>query len=344
MIYDLDYADLETRLTTLGASRDQVRAAWRFLYREARDNLVQAPELPEAARAALADELAMALPAVQTSVISSDGAARKDLLQFPDGAAIELVLMRYRQRHSACISTQVGCACGCVFCATGQMGFVRQLTSGEIVAQVMHAQRVLLAQGECLSNFVLMGMGEPLLNYENVLAAVRRLCDPRGLGFVERRITLSTAGIAPGIVRLADEGLRINLAVSLHAARDDVRSALMPINRRYSLAELWDALRYYTQKTQRRVMLEWVMIAGVNDDPGEAETLATWLAGLPAHVNLILLNPTDDFSAQPAAAETVEAFTSVLDRASIPHTLRQRRGGSIAAGCGQLRQQKNLDG
>jgi len=340
LIYDLDYSDLESRLMGLGATREQVRAVWRALYREALDDPAQAPGLPEAARAALADELAAALPALQESVVSPDGAARKDLLRFADGEAIELVLMRYRRRHSACISTQVGCACGCVFCATGQMGFVRQLGSGEIVAQVMHAQRALLAQGESLSNFVLMGMGEPLLNYENVLAAVRRLCDPRGLGFVERRITLSTAGIAPGIVRLADEGLRINLAVSLHAASDAVRSALMPINRRYPLAELWEALRYYTQKTQRRVMLEWVMIAGVNDDPDEAETLARWLAGVPAHVNLILLNPTGDFSAQPAAPDTVEAFTAALDQAGIPHTVRQRRGGSIAAGCGQLRQQK----
>ncbi|MBN2002909.1 MAG: 23S rRNA (adenine(2503)-C(2))-methyltransferase RlmN [Anaerolineae bacterium] len=339
MIYDIDYGDLETRLTALGASREQARAVWRALYREAISTPEQTPELPEDARAVLANELSGALPALQASVAASDGAARKDLLQLSDGETIELVLMRYRHRHSACISTQVGCACGCVFCATGQMGFVRQLTSGEIVTQVMHAQRTLMAQGESLSNFVLMGMGEPLLNYENVLAAVRRLCDPRGLGFVERRITLSTAGIVPGIVRLADEGLRINLAVSLHAASDDVRSELMPINRRYPLADLWEALRYYTQKTQRRVMLEWVMIAGVNDDAHQAEALVTWLAGVPAHVNLILLNPTGDFPAQPAVPETVELFTTVLDRASIPHTVRQRRGGSIAAGCGQLRQQ-----
>ena len=245
-LYDLDFPVLEALLAGWGESRSHARTIWRALYRECVADVVQIVTLPEGVRARLSAKTSLALPVLLASQESPDGAARKDLLQLADGAQIEVVLMRYRHRYSACISTQVGCACGCTFCATGQMGFVRHMTSGEIVAQVLHLQRALIAQGQSLSNFVLMGMGEPLLNYDNTLAAIRRLCDPRGMGFVERRVTLSTAGIVPGIDRLAEEGLRINLAVSLHAATDEVRSALMPINRRYPLGDLFAALKRYT--------------------------------------------------------------------------------------------------
>jgi len=180
-------------------------------------------------------------------------------------------------------------------------------------------------------------MGEPLLNYDQTLAAVRRLIDPRAVGFVQRRITLSTVGIVPGIERLADENVGINLAVSLHAATDTLRSQLVPINRRYPLDELFAAARSYTSQTKRRIMLEWVMIDGVNDSGEQAEALAKRTAGIPVHVNLIRLNTTAGYVAQPSPPEMIEAFATVLDHLRIPHTIRQRRGGAIAAGCGQLR-------
>jgi 23S rRNA (adenine2503-C2)-methyltransferase len=270
-----------------------------------------------------------------------DGETRKDLLQLEDGEQIEVVLLRYRERRSACISTQVGCTCGCPFCATGQMGFVRDLSSQEIAAQVLHLQRDLATTQRQLSNVVLMGMGEPLLNYEQTLAAVRQLTDPRGLGFVPSRITLSTVGIIPGIERLADENLPIKLAISLHAATDDLRAGLVPINRHYPLDSLFAAVRQHTAQTQRRVMFEWIMIDSVNDTQEQAEALVTRLAGLPAHVNVIRLNPTPGYDGQPSSPAAIEAFTAVLDRAGIPHTMRQRRGAAIEAGCGQLRNRRS---
>ena len=296
--------------------------------------------LPQTLRERPAAETILYVPPVLARQEAPDGETRKDLLQLQDGEQVEVVLLRYRERRSACISTQVGCGCGCQFCATGQMGFVRQLSSDEIVAQVLHLQRELAARQRRLSNIVLMGMGEPLLNYEPTLAAIRWLVDPRALGFVQRRITLSTVGIVPGIRRLSDENLRINLAISLHAATDALRCRLVLIGQRYPLDDLFAAVKEYTARTQRRVMFEWVMIDGVNDTHEQVEALVARLAGLPAHVNLIRLNPTPDYSGQPSTLATIETFTAVLDRAHIPHTMRQRRGGAIDAGCGQLRRRE----
>ncbi len=342
-MYDLEFSELDALLAGWDVTHAYDRrvvacAIWHALYRDCVGDLADMVAVPEEVRACLARHVALALPAVVLSQCSPDGATCKDVLRLDDGAQVEVVRLRYRHRYSACISTQVGCACGCVFCATGQMGFVRNLTSGEIIAQVLHVQRKLRKAGASLSNFVLMGMGEPLLNIDNTLAAVRRLCDPHGMGFVERRITLSTAGIVPGIDRLAELPLRIRLAVSLHAATDVVRETLMPINRQYPLDALFAALRRYTQKTRRRVMLEWVMIAGINDTPAQAQALVARLTDVPAHVNLIRLNPTADFDAHSSSSEAIKTFVAYLDRADIPHTLRQHRGVDIAAGCGQLRQ------
>jgi 23S rRNA (adenine2503-C2)-methyltransferase len=237
----------------------------------------------------------------------------------------------------------VGCACGCPFCATGQMGFVRQLSSAEIVAQALHFQRELAAQEERLSNVVLMGMGEPLLNYEQTITAVHRLIDQRAVGLPPGRVTLSTVGIVPGIERLTQENLPVKLAISLHAATDGLRDRLVPINRRYPLDDLFAAVGEYAVQTQRRrtlgvrVLFEWAMIDGVNDTREQAEALAARLAGLSAHVNLIQLNPTPDYDGCPSTPESIAAFIAVLDRAGIPHTMRQRRGAAIEAGCGQLR-------
>ncbi|MGC9394946.1 MAG: 23S rRNA (adenine(2503)-C(2))-methyltransferase RlmN [Anaerolineae bacterium] len=342
-LYDLDFAALETLFATWEIAPVHVRTVWKWLYLHIPANFTDLPDtLPKAVPARLRTETTLELPVVVDSHIAADSSTRKDLLQLADGERVEVVIMRYRHRHSACISTQVGCACDCRFCATGQMGFVRQLTAAEIVAQVLHAQQTLAASKETLTNFVLMGMGEPLLNYDNTLDALHRVCDPRGMGFVERRITLSTVGIVPGILRLAEEPLRINLAVSLHAATNAIRDTLLPINRRYPLDDLCSALKTYTTATQRRVMLEWVMIDGVNDTREQAEALVARFGGIPAHVNVIQLNPTLEFDAQPATPEAMDAFIAILDRAGIPHTMRQRRGAPIAAACGQLRQRPLL--
>lgn len=336
-LYDLEYPALEALLRTWGESPVHARELWRWLYRE----LPTAPEppetLPQAVRQRLRAETRLApLPAVLARQEAGDG-SRKDLLALEDGERVEVVLLRYRRRYSACISTQVGCACGCTFCATGQQGFTRNLSSGEIVAQVLHVRRELAAQGAALNNFVLMGMGEPLLNYAATLAALRQLTDPRGAGFVPRRITLSTVGIPEGIQRLAEEPLAVNLALSLHAATDDFRTRLVPLNARYPLAVLREAVQTYTARTGRRIMIEWTLMDGLNDTPEQAAALIAWLRGIPAHVNLIRLNPTASCPERPAALEALDAFAAALDRAGIPHTVRQRKGQEIAAGCGQLR-------
>jgi 23S rRNA (adenine2503-C2)-methyltransferase len=277
-------------------------------------------------------------PACLARKKSSDGSTQKDLLQLADGARVESVLLRYRDRYSVCVSTQVGCACGCSFCATGKMGFVRQLSSDEILAQILHFQRLLQPLEKQVSNVVFMGMGEPLLNEAQTFGAVRALIDPRGLAFAPGRITLSTVGIVPGIAHLAELHPRmpIKLAVSLHAATDDLRTALMPINKTYPLDVLFEAARAYTDATRRRIFFAWIMIDGVNDSPTQAEALAARLEGLPSHVNLIRLNPTSDSQGRPASPEAVDAFVAVLDEHHIPHTMRQRRGAGIEAGCGQL--------
>lgn len=336
-LYDLEFSALEALLIEWGEPRSHARQIWEWLYRRLATDVDQMMTLPQAVRERLAAETALYVPPVLARQEAPDGETRKDLLQLEDGEQIEVVLLRYRERRSGCVSTQVGCACGCLFCATGQMGFVRQLSSEEIILQVLHLQRELASRQKRLSNVVLMGMGEPLLNYEHTLAAIRRMIDHRALGFVQRRITLSTVGIVPGIKRLIDEDLQINLAISLHAATDALRSQLVPINRRYPLDDLLAAVRAYTVQTQRRVLFEWVMIDGINDQRGQAEALAARLAGMRAHVNLIRLNPTPDYDGQPSTTAAIEAFRAVLDRAVIPHTMRQRRGGAISAGCGQLR-------
>jgi 23S rRNA (adenine2503-C2)-methyltransferase len=336
-LYNLELENLEALLASWGEARERARDVWHWLYRRRATSVEQMAILPQTLRERLAAETSLSVPPVLARQEDPDGETRKDLLQLADGERVEVVLLRYRRRRSACISTQVGCACGCAFCATGQMGFVRQLSCAEIVTQVLHVQRELAARGERLSNVVLMGMGEPLLNYEHTLAAVRRLIDQRAIGLPPSRVTLSTVGIVPEIERLAQERLPIKLAISLHAATDELRDQLVPISKRYPLDDLFAAVRSYATKTRRRVLFEWVMIAGVNDTQEQAQTLVERLTGLPAHVNLIRLNPTPDYDGRPATPESIAAFATALDRAGIPHTLRQQRGAAIQAGCGQLR-------
>jgi 23S rRNA (adenine2503-C2)-methyltransferase len=254
----------------------------------------------------------------------------------PEGNAIEAVLMTYDVRRTLCISTQAGCAMGCVFCATGQMGFKRNLTSGEIVEQVLYYARLLKSEGEHVTNIVIMGMGEPFHNYQATMDAIDRLNDPQGFRLGERRFTISTVGLIPMIHKFADEKRQINLAISLHAANDDLRTSLLPINRKYPITELIAACRDYVNKTNRRITFEWALIQGINDTENDARALAKLLQGLICHVNVIPLNPTKNFSGKATTHDRALAFQAVLAQAGIPCTIRLRRGIDIAAGCGQL--------
>ena len=225
---------------------------------------------------------------------------------------------------------------GCVFCATGQMGFKRHLTSGEIVAQVLYYARMLRDVNESVTNVVLMGMGEPFHNYDNTMEAIDRLNDPSGFNFGARRFTISTVGLVPQIRRFADEKRQVNLAISLHAADDDERLAIMPVNKRYRIEAVIEACRYYVAQTGRRITFEWALIHGVNDTPEVAKKLAARLKGLLCHVNAIPLNPTLGYEGRATDRAGAALFKETLEQAGIPCTIRMRRGIDIQAGCGQL--------
>ena len=343
-LHDLTFSGLESEIVNAGLSRVHARTLWRALHRDAETNLSGRADFPPPlrrwvdARIAESGPFFLDAPEVAADVASSDGCTRKFLLKLADGQSIETVIMGYPGRFTACVSTQAGCAMGCVFCATGQMGFARHLRPGEIVAQILHCQRILRRENNAgLRNVVLMGMGEPLHNYDAVMTGLEIVSDTRGLNIGPARITISTVGVVPGILRLAEENRPYNLAVSLHGATDAARSALVPAGRRWPLAELMDACRVYASRTGRRVFFEWTLIAGTNDSPAHAGELVRLLEGIESHVNLIPLNPTDGFGGLPGASRAALEFQRVLKSAGIPGTVRQRRGIDVAAGCGQLR-------
>jgi 23S rRNA (adenine2503-C2)-methyltransferase len=298
--------------------------------------------LSQSLRARLKDSFVFSHLTLATEQYSTDKRTRKTLFQLPDGAQIETVLMEYDKRRTVCVSTQAGCGMGCAFCATGQMGWQRNLTAGEIVEQALWFARDLSENRKSeITHIVFMGMGEPFVNYDNFMQAARRLNDPAGFNLGARRMTVSTVGIVPGIDKLAAEDLQINLAVSLHAATDELRNQLVPVNKRYSLIDLIRAVREYIARTHRRVSFEWALIEGVNDTPEQARALASWVKGMVCHVNLIPLNPTASYGGAASAPARLQAFCAVLEQAGIPHTVRLRRGIDIQAGCGQLRQREH---
>lgn len=337
-IYDLTFDQLSAALNAWDQPAFRARQVWEWLYAHKVTTFNAMTTLPLALRERLEAAYTIDPLTPVTELRSSDGHTVKRLFRLHDGQLIESVLMEYDGvRRTACISTQAGCAMGCVFCATGQMGFARHLTSGEIVAQALVFARELEANGERLSNVVLMGMGEPLHNYDATLSAIHRLNDARGLNIGQRHITLSTVGLVPEIRRFAREGTQVKLAISLHAATDAERSKLLPVNRRWPLSELLDAVRDYIDRTGRRVTFEWALIAGENDTIEQAETLGSLLEGLKCHVNLIPLNPTEGYGGQPSDPARVSAFQDRLQAHRVPSTVRVRRGIDIQAGCGQLK-------
>ena len=345
----LDFDALEQLVTgRFGAPRYRARQLWDGIHRQGRRALDDIATLPAQLRRELGAECIVTSLEPVVRLTSADRSTDKALYRLPDGELIETVLMRYfadghrRPRKTVCVSSQAGCALGCTFCATGQQGFRRQLTVGEIVGQVIDMQRVASSDdgnnGESgITNVVFMGMGEPLANYDNTLAAIRILNDARGIGIGARHITVSTVGLVPPMLRLAREGIQVNLAVSLHAPDDATRSETVPINRRYPLSELISACHQYVEMTDRRIFFEYVLLRGQNDSIDHAERLGGLLTGLNCHVNLIPVNPTGDGPYGRTKRGDALRFQSELKTWGVPSTVRMEKGIDIDAGCGQLR-------
>lgn len=330
-----------------GVPTYRIRQIQEWIYKKYARSFEEMTNLPRALRDSLAAKATLTPLQPVTQRVSKAGDTQKVLFQMPDGETVEAVLMLYDRRRTLCISSQAGCAMGCTFCATAQGGLRRNLTAGEIVAQVLFFARYLSEAGEgpkmrvkrptTVTNIVLMGMGEPMHNYENVWTAIRRLTAADGFGLGARHITLSTVGLIPMIDRMSDEGLQVNLAVSLHAPNNPLRSKLVPLSRRYPVDDLLASVRRYIAKTNRRVTFEYALMRGTNDSPALAEDLADKLRGILCHVNLIPLNPIPDSSFQPTSDRDTQRFAEILQKGGISATVRIRRGIEIDAGCGQLR-------
>lgn len=346
-LHDLSFSEMVDVLAADGVILHHVKSLWRALQHYGELDLAARNFLPPLKRwveKSVGEGKAFFLdaPEVVDEIRSSDGLTRKFLLKLRDGQTIETVLMGYEGRHTVCVSTQAGCAMGCVFCATGQMGFVRHLRPGEIVAQVLHARRILktINPNKRLRNMVLMGMGEPLHNYDAVMDALDSISDRRGIGIGPSKIAISTVGVVPSILRLAEEGRPYRLAVSLHGSTEEERSALVPASKRWSLAMLIDACRKYGEITGKRIFFEWTLIAGKNDSPETAQRLVKLLEGIDTHINLIPLNPTGGFAG--TESNSGQEFQQILIAAGFPCTFRQRRGIDVAAGCGMLKAEKRV--
>ncbi len=336
-LLDLSATELQQLVAEWGEPRFRAAQIWRWVYNTLTDDPGEMANLPKGLRRRLEDETIIGRLDVAGGVVADEGLTEKVLFRAQDGQLFETVLMRYTNRNSVCVSCQVGCPIGCLFCATGNRGFTRDLTAGEITAQVLHFARQLRQQNAHVTNVVFMGMGEPMLNYENVWRAVMNLNDREGLALGARRFTISTAGIVPGIERMAKESFAVGLAISLHAPDNALRDALVPINRTYPIERLMDAARFYIERTGRRVTFEYALAQGINDAEAHAAATAELLSGILCHVNLIPLNPTPGCPYLPATREQMLRFQEVLVQARIQTTVRLRRGTAIQAGCGQLR-------
>ncbi|MCJ7534191.1 MAG: 23S rRNA (adenine(2503)-C(2))-methyltransferase RlmN [Anaerolineales bacterium] len=334
--YDIDLVELEHLLESWGEPRYRASQVWDAVYKRLIIDLEQISNIPKPLRTKLKDTFSMENLHSEITLSSNDEQTTKTLFRLGDEKAIETVLMRYQNRRTLCISSQSGCALGCVFCATGQMGLNRNLSSGEIVEQVLVFKRSLKQNSEGLTNVVVMGMGEPFHNYVQTLAAIDRLNHPAGMNLGARRFTISTVGLIPQILRFANEKRQINLAVSLHAADDNLRSSILPINIKYPLRDLFDACQQYVDITHRRITFEWALIDGVNDSLQQANQLIGLIKGMLCHVNIIPLNPTDGYNGSATSNLQAQQFQSHLEQHGIPCTIRVRRGIDIHAGCGQL--------
>ena len=335
-IYDLEFSELKHQTDAWNEPDYRAVQIWEGLYQQFLESPDDFTNIPLPLRKKLDEGFSFGALKPEKFEESEDGFTAKTLYRLDDNYAIETVIMHYKDRITACISSQVGCGMGCHFCATGAMGFKRNLSRGEIIEQVIKSNLVLRENKRKLSNVVFMGMGEPFQNYSMVMGAIKLLNDPRGFGMGARRFTISTVGLVPGIQRLIEENLQANLAISLHAADDDLRDALIPINRKYPLSDLMRVCDNYISKTRRRITIEWALIDGVNDNDEQARKLAGLIGGKLFHVNLIQLNPVKHYSGSPSTDRRAQEFQQILNQSGITTTIRLRRGIDIAAGCGQL--------
>ncbi|TFG48704.1 MAG: 23S rRNA (adenine(2503)-C(2))-methyltransferase RlmN [Anaerolineales bacterium] len=340
-LYDLNLEQINTIVEDLGEPTFRSKQIWQGLYQNLWQSMDDFTPLPLPFRDHLSQHYCLGSLTRETEISSRDGFTQKYLYRLEDGAAIETVLMAYDNRQTVCISSQVGCAMGCGFCATGNMGLIRNLSQGEIIEQVIKTESLLSLQGKTLTNVVLMGMGEPFHNYQSVMDAIRLLNDPDGFGMGMRRFTISTVGLVPGIKKFTTEKTQINLAISLHAADDGLRSSIVPGNKKYPIKDLLAACDEYIKITHRRVTIEWALIDRINDSLDQARKLANLLADKQYHVNLIQLNPVDHYQGLPSPDQQARDFKGILTSAGIPCTIRLRRGIDIQAGCGQLASDAN---
>lgn len=329
--YTLD--DLSNWMKDNKESAFRAKQVFSWIYNEVWD-FNEMKNIPKPLQDKLDNNFYIGIPKVEQEYISLLDGTRKLLLVFNDGNIIETVVMKYKHGNSICVSTQVGCRMGCKFCASTLEGRVRNLTSGEIIAQILVAQKML---GERISNIVLMGSGEPLDNYENVLKFLEIVNAEYGLNIGQRHITLSTCGIVPNIFDLADRELSITLAISLHAISDEKRRVIMPIANKYSIAEILESCRYYIEKTNRRVTFEYSLVKDVNDGTEDAKALGKLLKGLLCHVNLIPVNEVKENSFKRSSDKAISNFENILKNSGIEVTVRREMGSDINAACGQLR-------
>ena len=338
---DLSYAEMTAAFASLGLEKFRGGQVWQWMYQRGLKDFETMSNVGKPARALLAEHFSLARPAVDREEISADG-TRKWLFRFADGNKAETVFIPEEDRATLCISSQVGCTLSCTFCHTGTQKLVRNLKAGEIVGQVMAAKDALAdwsnGTGERkITNIVLMGMGEPLFNYDNVAKAMRIIMDGAGISLSRKRITLSTSGHVPLIKQAADE-LGINLAISLHAVRDELRDVLVPLNKRWKIAELLDACRYHAERhTSQRVTFEYVMLDGVNDSDADAKRLVQLIRGIPAKINLIPFNPWPGTIYTCSSPQRIKQFASIVQNAGYASPVRTPRGQDILAACGQLK-------
>ena len=340
-LLSLNIDELKDLLRSMGESAYRAGQIFSWVYKGVTD-FGEMKNLPAALREKLAGEFTVCRPEILAEQVSAKDGTRKYLLGFSDGNAVETVLMKYRYGWSVCVSSQAGCRMGCRFCASTIKGLARDLTAGEIMSQILMLNGKLAP--EKISHIVIMGTGEPFDNYENVARFLELASSPDSLGLSRRNITVSTCGIVPMIERFGDEFPQVNLAISLHAATDEKRSALMPVNRRYHLAEVVAAAKEHASKTGRRVTFEYALTAGKNDGEEDIEALAGLLKGMLCHVNLIPLNKVDGTGLETSGRARAQEFRDALEQRGIPATVRRELGSDIDAACGQLRLRKGEEG
>ena len=334
---DFTLSELEKIISDMGEQRFRAKQIFKWLY-DGAESYEEMTNIPKRLIEKLDEKYSVNNLKIEQKFVSRIDETRRYLLQLDDGNFVESVLMKYHHGYTICVSSQVGCAMGCAFCASTVGGRVRSLTAGEIIGQVMTVQKDL---GQRISNIVMMGMGEPLDNFDNVMRFLENVNNPLGLNIGHRHITLSTCGLVDKIYELADRKMQITLSISLHAPNDEKRSAIMPVNKKYNIEKLLKACRYYIEQTGRRISFEYTLIRGVNDNEAEARELLKLIKGMLCHVNLIPVNEVKESGFSASDRNAVEKFRAVLEKGGISATIRREMGADISAACGQLRANRN---